>query len=95
MQQIEDPVLTVHVPQSLRHYCGGAEESLVSGFTVGEALTSLDNEHPGILAELLAPDGSVRSHINIFLGATPIRSLQGLATPVGFEELIAIVPAAG
>ena len=92
---LDEPVLTVHVPPILRAYTDGADETMVCGVTVGEALASLDREHPGILAELMAPDGTLRTGFDIYLGGMPIRELAGLDTPVGFEELVAIVPTQG
>jgi molybdopterin converting factor small subunit len=90
---LDDPVVTVHVPPALRRYTQGADETTVSGVTVGEALASLGREHPGILSEVMAEDGSVRAEFELFLGGTPVRELAGLETPIGFEELLAIVPA--
>jgi len=90
---LDDPVVTVHVPSFLRRYTQGAEETMVCGLTVGEALASLEREHPGIAAELLTTDGDMRNSIEIFLGGTNVLQLSGLATPVGSEELIAILPA--
>lgn len=93
MPMIDDPVLTVHIPAHLRHFSNGADEALVSGFTVAEALASLEREHPGILAGVIGPDGEIDDTVDLFLGAHPIECLQGLATPVGSEELLAIVSA--
>ena len=89
---LDDPVVTVHVPPALRRYTGGAEEATVSGVTVREALASLDREHPGLLAEVLAADDRVRPGFALYLGGTPVSELGGLDTPIGVEELVAIVP---
>jgi sulfur-carrier protein adenylyltransferase/sulfurtransferase len=90
--RIDDPVVTVHIPAFLRRFSEGAEEAIVSGFTVSEALSALEREHPGILSQVLAPDGSIRPSVELFLGGNDIRCLQGLATPIASEELLAIVP---
>jgi hypothetical protein len=90
---LDDPVVTVHVPPALRRFTQGADEATVSGVTVGEALASLGREHPGILAEVMADDGSVRPTFELYLGGTPVLEPAGLDTPIGFEELLAIVPA--
>lgn len=66
---------------------------MVCGITVGDALASLDREHPGIAAEVLTGDGQVRQSVELFLGGTNIQALQGLETLIGVEELLAIVPA--
>lgn len=88
---LDEPVVTVHVPPRLRAYTNGADEATVSGVTVREALASLEREHPGILAEVMTPDGKVRPTFELYLGGTPIGELAGLETPVGVEELVAIV----
>jgi molybdopterin converting factor small subunit len=90
--RIDDPVVTVHIPEFLRRYTDGAEESIVSGFTVGEALSALEREHPGILSQVFEAGGGIRSSVELFLGGNDIRCLQGLATPIAGEELLAIVP---
>lgn len=92
---LDDPVVTVHVPEFLRGYTRGADETMVCGVTVAEALASLGREHPGILAEVLTTEGGIcgiRESVEVFLGGTNVLELQGLETPIGFEELIAIVP---
>jgi hypothetical protein len=88
---LDDPVVTVHVPPRLRGYTNGAEEATVSGVTVREALASLEREHPGILAEVMSPGGELRPGFELYLGGTPIAELAGLETPVGAEELVAIL----
>jgi hypothetical protein len=90
---LDDPVVTVHVPPTLRRFTQGADETTVSGVTVGEALASLGREHPGILSEVMDDSGKVRSEYELYLGGSPVNELAGLDTPVGFEELLAIVPA--
>jgi molybdopterin converting factor small subunit len=90
---LDEPVVTVHIPQSLRDYTKGADETTVSGLTVGEALAALERQCPGIRAAVMTPEGAVRPEFEIFLGGTPVEDLFGLETPIGFEELVAIVPA--
>lgn len=89
---LDDPVVTVHVPEFLRGYTRGADETMVCGVTVAEALASLEREHPGILAEVLTAEGGIRPSLEVFLGGTNVLELQGLETPIGVEELVAIVP---
>lgn len=89
---IESPVVSIHIPPLLRHFTGGADEVTVSGDTVGDALEALDHEHPGILAQLISPAGSLAPQVEVYLGGNSIRRLQGLATPVALEEVISIVP---
>lgn len=88
----ESPVVTVHIPPLLRPYAGGREEIMASGETVGEVLEALGHEFPGFRSRLMQADGSLVSGLAVYLGATSVREMQGLATPVALEELISIVP---
>ena len=89
---LDEPVVTIHIPHELRDYTKGADEATVSGLTVGEALAALEREWPGILGAVMTPEGAVRPAYELYLGGTPVDDLFGLETPIGFEELVAIVP---
>lgn len=90
---IEEPVVGVHIPLALRPYTGGHDEVITSGYTVGEVLESLGNEHAGVIARVLSPLGEIDPAYEVWLGGSDIRSLDGLNTPIGLEELVSIVPA--
>lgn len=91
---IEEPVVAVHIPPGLRRYTQGYEEVMACGDTVQDVLESLGHEHPGVLAQVLQDSGKIMPALEIWLGGSNIDELQGLATPVGLEELVSIVPAA-
>lgn len=86
-------LVTIRIPTPLRSYTDGADEVAVEGATVGEALVALGEAHPGILERVMAPDGSLRQFVNIYLGSDNIRVLNGLVTPVAPGAVLAIVPA--
>lgn len=87
---IEAPVVSIHIPASLRGYTDGAEEVTVSGETVGEALVALGHEHPAILERLM--DGSsLRPYMNVYLHGANILTLEGLDTPVAAEDVLTII----
>lgn len=88
----ESPVVTVHIPPELRHYVADHDEIMASGDTVGEILEAVSHEYPGIRGFLVGHDGGLPSGLAVYLGATSVRELQGLATPVGQEELVTLVP---
>lgn len=88
----ESPVVTVHIPAELRPYVGGHDEITASGDTVGDILEAVGHEYPPIRPYLLGSDGTLQSGLAVYLGATSVRTLQGLATPVTQEELVSIVP---
>ena len=89
---LDAPVVTIHIPAPLRCFTDGADEVTVSGDTVADALAALDREHPGILAHVLGGEDELDPQMDIYLGAENIRELNGLDTPIGMEELLAIVP---
>ena len=87
----ESPVVTVHIPLPLRSYTGGYEEITASGDTVLEAIEAVCREHPAVEPLLLSADGHLAAGISLYLGATSVAELQGLATPLMLEELISIM----
>ncbi len=83
---------SIRVPSALRSFTGGASDVEITATTVRDALTELDNKHPGIAAKLLQ-DGSVKPFIRIFVGPDDIGELGGLDAKVSDRDEISIVPA--
>jgi sulfur-carrier protein len=83
----------VRVPGPLRRLTGGSAEVTVDGATVSDALGSLDQQYPGFHDRLYDADGKLRQFINIYVNDSDIRFSQGLDTPVGERDELAIVPA--
>ncbi|MFI5227236.1 MAG: ubiquitin-like small modifier protein 1 [Candidatus Limnocylindrales bacterium] len=83
----------VRIPPVLRSNVGGAKEVAVSGTTVGEALTSLVTQHPGLREQLLTGDGELNRFVNVYLDGQDIRYLEELATPVAEHDQIIVLPA--
>lgn len=92
MKQATMKQATIRIPTPLRSYTGGAADVSVEGETVGQALEQL-RLHDGLLDQVLDDEGEVRRFVNIYLGDRNIDSLDGLATPLGDDAVIAIVPA--
>lgn len=90
---IESPVVSIHIPRVLQNYTRGHDQVMASGDTVGEVLDSLDHAYPGIRSQLVSADGRLSTTFDVYLGGLQARSLQGLATPVGTEDAVSIVPA--
>ena len=84
---------TVFIPTPLRRLTGGQSKITEDAATVGELLSSLDQQFPGIEEKLLDGDGNLKRFINIFRNDDEIRTLAGLATPVREDDKISIVPA--
>lgn len=84
---------TVRVPSPLRSLVGGDLEVPVAGMTVAEALDDLVARHPGLRDRLLDDEGSPARWVNVFVGTTDVRTLDGLATPLRPRDVVTLVPA--
>lgn len=85
--------IVIRIPTPLRGHTSGASEVPVEARSVGEALARLGELHPGILDRVLDGDGQPRQFVNIFLGSTNLRVLDGMNTPVRDGDVLAIIPA--
>jgi molybdopterin converting factor small subunit len=83
------------IPGPLQPMTGGQSHVDVepSGSTLRDALEALIAAHPGIRDRLLTERGETRQHVNIFVGSRDVRTLDGLATPLGNGMEISIIPA--
>ncbi|MGI9037407.1 MAG: MoaD/ThiS family protein [Gemmatimonadota bacterium] len=61
--------------------------------TVGAALDALRREFPAVYDRIVTERGEVRTHVNLFVGVEEIRHTGGLATRVGPEDRIVVLPA--
>jgi sulfur-carrier protein len=84
---------TVRIPTPLRKLTDGKEEVSAAGATVGEVLTNLEGNYPGLKARICEEDGSVKRFVNIFANDEDIRFLDNLDTPVKDGDEVSIVPA--
>jgi molybdopterin synthase sulfur carrier subunit len=84
---------TVRIPPVLRVSTGGQKLVEIEGGTVGEVLTALVTNHPGLAGQLFAADGELNRFMNVFLNDTDIRHLQTLATPATDRDSIVLLPA--
>jgi molybdopterin synthase sulfur carrier subunit len=84
---------TVRIPTPLRKLTNGKEEVAAAGATVGDLITSLESQFPGIRERICDEAGKVRRFVNIFANDEDIRFLKNLETPVKDSDEISIVPA--
>ncbi len=84
---------TVLIPTPLRRLTANQSRVEVTGDTVGQVLTNLDETYPGIGERLLDQNGAVKRFINVFVNDDEIRTLQGADTPVSASDRVSIVPA--
>ncbi|MDR3354540.1 MAG: MoaD/ThiS family protein [Synergistaceae bacterium] len=85
--------VTFHIPTALRAFTDGKREVTAEGSTVGEALSNFAASYPDIRPHLYEDGGELRSFINVFLGDTNVKNLDGLSTPLRGGEVITLVPA--
>jgi sulfur-carrier protein len=84
---------TIRIPTPLRTATGGASTIDVDAGTVGEALASLEQAHPGVAERLLDDNGQLRRFVNVFVDDEDVRFAQGLDTPVADGSTVSIIPA--
>jgi molybdopterin converting factor small subunit len=86
-------VTAIRIPPVLRAAAGGQKQVEVTGSTVGESLESLIAAFPGLRDQLLTEDGSLNRFVNVYVNGRDVRYEQELATPVGDQDTIILLPA--
>ena len=84
---------TVRIPPVLRVSTGGQKLVEIPGGTVGDVLTALVTNHPGLAGQIFGADGELNRFMNVFLNDTDIRHLDTLATPATDRDSIVLLPA--
>jgi molybdopterin converting factor small subunit len=64
-----------------------------SGSTLRDALEALFAAHPALRDRVLTEQGEIRHHVNVFVGKSEARTMEGLATPLENGMEISIIPA--
>jgi molybdopterin converting factor small subunit len=83
----------VRLPTVLRNHAGGTAAVAVDGATVGEVLSKLVAEFPGMAGQVLTDEGSLHKFVNVYVDDDDVRYLQGLDTPVPDGAELSILPA--
>ncbi len=84
---------TVRIPPVLRSAVGGARQVSAEGSTLTEVLNDLFQRFPGIKEQVLSPEGSLNTFINVYVNDQDVRFLKGLDTPVGPNDTVTLLPA--
>ncbi|HEV3265739.1 MAG TPA: ubiquitin-like small modifier protein 1 [Acidimicrobiales bacterium] len=85
--------VTVHLPTVLRAHAGGAKDVTADGTTVGEVLTSLAAEYPGLSGQVINGDGTLHKFVNVYVNDDDVRYMSALDTPVTDSDEVSILPA--
>ena len=85
---MKDIIISIASP--LRKFTDGEDDIALKADSVGGALIALCARHPRLDGRVLGAEGDLREFINVFVGKTNIRSLEGLRTPLAGGEVIAI-----
>jgi molybdopterin converting factor small subunit len=82
----------IRIPPVLRSEAEGNRALDVEGSTVREALDELVARYPALKSRLLVDDG-VPTFLNVFVDGEDVRLAEGLATAVGADSKILLLPA--
>jgi sulfur-carrier protein len=82
----------VRIPTPLRPHAGGLDRIEAAGATVGEILDHLTAQHPALRDRLFKGE-DLQDYVRVYVNNEDIRYLEDLATPVGPNDDVSIIPA--
>ena len=80
------------IPTPLRPFTDKLDAVEIDGATIGELLKNLTTQYGGLKQHLYAPDGKLRSFVNIYVNDDDIRYLQKDQTPIKSGDTVSIIP---
>jgi len=83
---------TIRIPPVLREETGGNSTVEVRAATVAEALDELFARHPE-LRQRVTQGGELSPFINVYVNDRDVRYRDGLATEIGPEDTVILLPA--
>ena len=83
---------TVRLAPVLRASAGGSKQVSAQGNTLSEVFADLYQRFPA-LKEQIQPEQELSRFINVYVNDQDARYLQGLATPVGANDVVILLPA--
>jgi molybdopterin converting factor small subunit len=84
--------VTVRIPAVLRALVGGRAELAVPAGRLREVLDAVGRESPELVSRVLAGEGALRRHVNVFVNEEDVRFRELLETPVCDGDCVTIVP---
>ena len=85
--------VTVYIPTPYRQFTNNSARVEVREGDVLGLVRELEARYPGLHERILAPDGSILRHLNIYVNDQPVEELQGMQTPVKDGDQVAVIPA--
>lgn len=85
--------VTVLIPTPLQKLTNGSPEVQVGGQNIGEVVSALEAQFPGIKDRLCDDQGRLRRFVNVYLNNEDIRFLENEETPVKEGDELSIIPA--
>ena len=85
--------LSVKIPTPLRSLTNDVDRVTSEGGTVAALVESLESAYPGMKERLCEESGELRRFVNIYVNGEDVRFLDGIATALGEDDEISIVPA--
>ena len=88
-------IVTIAVPGVLRECAGGRSTipiDVPDGATIGDVLNRLAEDFPALERRVRDERGSIRRHVNVFVGDTNVRDAALLATPARSADEVIILP---
>lgn len=86
-------MVTVQFTPALRRFFPSLQTIDVNGETVRDVLNEVDNHYPGMKAYLVDDQGSLRQHVNIFVGGVRILDEAELSESIQPGEEIFVMQA--
>ena len=83
----------IQIPAALRAFTERKADVAVEAQTVAEALGALVAAQPAIKQHLYDENGALRTFINVFVGDTNIKQLQGVETKLEPNAVLMLIPA--
>jgi len=84
---------TVRFPQHLLRHVKAPSVVTVRGATVAEALADVERHYPGVRDYLVDERGSLRKHVNIFVGDALVRDRAALSDPLPLDAEVFVFQA--
>jgi molybdopterin converting factor small subunit len=84
--------VTVRIPAVLRALVAGRAELVVPAGRLRDVLDAVGRESLELVSRVLADEGALRRHVNVFVNDEDVRFRELLETPVRDGDCVTIVP---